>query len=147
LIAWCALFAHAAEPAPPPATATKPAELWCNHVAHAPKAPKSGDPVKITASIAADITAATLQYQIVDPGAYIEFHDREYAKNWTTIPMQTGDTSNGRTPYTATIPGELQKHRRLVRYRIAGKGADGKSIVSPLTPTAETDSPLVPSNY
>jgi hypothetical protein len=153
LLTWCAIvFAtrgYPAEPAarPATATATKPAEPWCNHVAHAPKSPKSGDPVKIAASIAADITAATLQYQIVDPGAYIEFHDREYAKNWIAIPMQAAQTANGRTPYTATLPGDLQKHRRLIRYRIVGKGADGKSIVSPLTPTAETDSPLVPSNY
>src|SRR5438046_2269522 len=144
LACCCAIIAlrptEAAEPAD--AAATKAAEAWCNHVAHAPKAPKSGDAVKITVSIAEGVTDVTLQYQVVEPGAYIEFHDREYSKNWTTVAMKAGEAASGRTPYSVTLPGDLQKHRRLIRYRIVGKGADGKSIVSPLTPTAETDSPL-----
>src|SRR4051812_39507991 len=58
------------------------AEPWVKSVTHAPLQPKTGDAVKITASIAPGFTDVTLQYQLVEPGNYIELKDPEYTKGW-----------------------------------------------------------------
>jgi spore coat protein CotH len=117
-----------------PCAAAEPADAspWCTKVAHTPQQPKSGQPVKITASIRGGLQDVVLQYQVVEPGAYVEFKDPAYAKNWTALPMKIAETSKGRTIVTTEVPGDVQKHRRLVRYRIAAKDAGGKELVAPL---------------
>src|SRR3954463_5790473 len=112
------LTAAAAPPSTRPSqTTTQPAaaEPWVKSVSHAPQQPKTGDPVKVTASIAPDFTDVVLQYQLVEPGNYIELKDPEYAQNWTPIPMQKpGEANRGpRLAFTADLPANLQKHRRL----------------------------------
>src|SRR3954469_11537178 len=63
-------------------------EPWCSHVTHSPKQPKTGESVKLSASIAAGYTDVALQYQVVEPGNYIELHDPQYAKEWTTLAIK-----------------------------------------------------------
>lgn len=104
-----------------PLAQTPPAVL---SVQHLPAQPKSNTPVTITAALSDPdgVASATLSYQIVDPGAYIRLTDAAYAANWTTAPMvddgTNGDAVAGDGIYTAVLPGSLQVHRRLIRYRV-----------------------------
>jgi hypothetical protein len=130
-------------------------DAWCTRVAHTPLQPKPGQEVKITASVAAGMTHVTLVYQVVEPGAYIEWNDPAYQKQWESLPMRAGEAKDGRVTFTADLPATLQKHRRLVRYRITAKRAAGDAVVSPMTPPipftapppgAKPPAPL-PGNY
>jgi hypothetical protein len=85
-------------------------------VAHTPQAPRSAQAVIITAKITdpEGVGQVSLSYQLVDPGSYIRLTDPEYVSEWVSVPM----TPVGGDVWTATLPGEMQTHRRLVRYRI-----------------------------
>jgi hypothetical protein len=120
-------------PATTQSAATQPAN-WCTHVAHSPQQPKPNQPVRITATITAGYTHVILQYQLVDPGAYIELKDPEYAKKWTTVPMQAAGAT-----FTATLPPNLQTHRRLVRYRITATTPAGQTVTAPLAGDAASN--------
>jgi len=146
----------AAEPVKPAtrAAATQPVEeeAWCSRVTHSPQLPKTGQSVKMTASIAAGYSNIALRYQVVEPGDYIELHDPGYAKEWKDLPFHAGAVVKGRTVYSAEFPADLQKHRRLIRYRITAKDAAGKAILAPVIPAtiATINSPATPemqSNY
>jgi hypothetical protein len=82
-------------------------------VSHAPKQPRSDDPVKITAAPEGKAPGHLwVELQVVEPGAYIRRTDPAYSKDWREFPMQE---TNG--AFTVSIPGDLQKNRRLIRYR------------------------------
>jgi hypothetical protein len=106
-------------------------------VANAPVQPTSGQPVTITAKITDPdgVASATLNYQIVNPGAYIRKTDAAYATNWTSVAMYDdgthGDAVAGDFIFTAVLPGSLQAHRCLVRYKIAAMDTGGSSIEVP----------------
>lgn len=93
-------------------------------VEHTPKSPKGGEAVLVTAKItdAEGVGGATLHYQIVEPGEYVRLTDDEYETGWSDIAMndagEAGDAVAGDSIYTATVPAEIQTHRRLVRYRM-----------------------------
>ena len=96
-------------------------------VDHTPAQPKSGQPVVVTAQFSAAHPGPELQlqYQVVDPGKYIAMKDSAFEKRWESVAMQRG----GQGEFTAQLPGSLQRHRRLVRYRIRST-RDGR-IVAP----------------
>ncbi len=106
-------------------------------VDHSPNQPKSGEPVVLTAKITdpEGVGAVSLQYQVVTPGAYIALSDAAYTSTWTTITMSDdgtgGDALAGDSIYTATLPGMVQQHRRLVRYRISASDGVGESLQVP----------------
>ena len=82
-----------------------------------PVRPHSGEPVHITVEGPADGPSSqpAIEYQIVEPGRYNSKLDPEFSKNWVSIPL----ARSGNNPHwEAVIPGEIQKNRRLVRYRI-----------------------------
>jgi hypothetical protein len=112
------------------ADAPPKAEEWHSKVSHAPKEPKSGEAVRISTVVKPHVTAVTLEYQIVDPGAYIELKDPAYKTNWASLPMKEENLKAGRG-FVATIPAADQKHRRLIRYRFVGTGGDGKELHGP----------------
>jgi CotH kinase protein len=105
-------------------------------VTHEPLQPKSGQPVLITAQAKAlpdSVKEVLLEYQVVDPGTYIALRDGAFEKQWDSVPLTAGaatagDASGGRV-FTAELPGSLQKHRRLVRYRI--RSAQERKILAP----------------
>ena len=115
-------------------TATPPA---LRQVAHTPKNPLAGNPVVVTARITAPagIASATLQYQLVEPGAYLRFSDQAFLTNWTSVAMNDagtgGDALAADGVFTATLPGSLQVHRRLVRYRIPALDSAGRRTLAP----------------
>lgn len=106
-------------------------------VSHQPKQPQSNEPVRITAKVTgmAGVAAVTLSYQLVDPGNYIALSDPAYQLDWTAIPMNDagieGDETAADQIYTVVLPAGLQTHRRLVRYRISARGADGLEVSVP----------------
>jgi hypothetical protein len=106
-------------------------------VDHSPNQPTNGQVVTITAKItdADSVTNVTLLYQLVDPGSYIEITDAAYTNNWTALPMNdagvNGDETAGDDLYTVQLPGSLQIHRRLIRYRILAYDGTGRSIRVP----------------
>jgi len=99
-------------------------------VKHSPLQPHSGQAVEIRAALGQKITAATLQYQIVEPGNYIELKDPAYKTKWTQLIMSRRDDT---ADYVATVPADVQKHRRLIRYRIKGDESSGKWFTVPAT--------------
>jgi hypothetical protein len=100
-------------------------------VTQTPTSPKSGEAVTISAKITDPdgVAEATLLYQLVNPGDYIALSDERYATEWTSVPMQAG--AAGTDTYTAIMPGELQTHRRLVRYRIMTSDTPAAAIQVP----------------
>lgn len=97
------------------------------HSAHTPLRPRSGQAVGITAEVGPDLSEVRLEYQLVEPGAYIELKDPAYASNWVALAMKPGGRSKyGGALYSAELPGHLQKHRTLVRYRFAARDAAGQ---------------------
>ncbi|QQL46055.1 lamin tail domain-containing protein [Sulfuriroseicoccus oceanibius] len=92
-------------------------------VSHAPASPTTGEPVEIAAAISDEdgMGAVRLEWQQVDPGSYIRLTDAAYETSWQSVPM----TDGGDGVYRASLPGELQTHRRLMRYRIVATDALG----------------------
>ena len=88
-----------------------------------PEQPKSSDTVRIAVQSPQPIQGhVTLQYQLVDPGHYIELADSAFKKGWVSVPMiaagDAGDALKANRFFVAELPDRLQIHRRLVRYRI-----------------------------
>lgn len=119
-------------------------------VEHAPREPKSGEVVRITAKITDPdgIGTAALMYQISDPGAYIPttlpnypssnpatVPNPAYEKGWEMLQMRDdgtqGDPVAGDNIYTVQLPSSLQRHRRLVRYRLFVVDGSGDSLQAP----------------
>jgi hypothetical protein len=108
-------------------------------VNHSPNEPAGNQAVTITAKITdpQNVSAVSLQYQIVAPGSFIELTDSAYtnAANWITVAMNdagsNGDALAGDSIYTAVIPATVQQHRRLIRYRITATDGVGSSITVP----------------
>jgi hypothetical protein len=99
--------------------------------------PSAGQDVTISikATDVDGIQGVSLQYQLVDPGNYIRVTDATYQTSWTTLAMHddglNGDGSAGDSIYAVTLPGSLQTHRRLVRYRITATDTAGVSVRAP----------------
>lgn len=101
-----------------------------------PIQPTGGQPVTVTAKVTDPdgVASVSLKYQVVNPGAYIRKTDAAYT-NWITVPMYDdgthGDTNSADGIFTAVIPGSVQVHRGLVRYKIAASDAGARSIEVP----------------
>jgi len=101
-------------------------------VSQSPQQPRSGEVVKIVARAPDGATQVKLQYQLVDPGSYLELKDAAYKTNWISIPMKADGSVNGTDAgYVAELPAGLQTHRRLVRYRISATDASGETVMAP----------------
>jgi hypothetical protein len=99
--------------------------------------PRSGEPVLIEA-LATDpdgVASVVLEYQVVEPGAYIRLSDPEYETSWAALPMNDegldGDLTALDDTFTALIPGSVAVHRRLIRYRLTAADATGLSVRVP----------------
>ena len=106
-------------------------------VKHSPEQPKSGAVVTVTAKVtdADGLASVTLLYQLVNPGNYICITDPAYNSSWVSATMHDdgldGDKLAGDDIYTVQLPGSLQTHRRLVRYRIVTTDNTGRFLVVP----------------
>ncbi len=106
-------------------------------VNHSPFQPQAGQPVTITAHVTDPdgVQAVSLAYQLVNPGDYFSVADDRYQTEWTSLPMhddgQNGDAQAGDDIYSVIVPGDLQTHRRLVRYRITATDTQQASRTGP----------------
>ena len=111
---------------------------------------RSGDDVLITAKVTDldDVEAVTLQYQVVEPGDYFGRYLKAHSNGaprlnpryddpaeWTTLAMVDdgtgGDLSAGDDIYSTTIPGSVQQHRHLIRYRMNVSDTLGAQVQVP----------------
>lgn len=106
-------------------------------VKHSPKRPMSGEIVTVTAKVTDSdgVAAVTLSYQVVEPGSYISLMDSRYHMSWTDVRMndagRDGDAIAGDDVYSAELPGSIQVHRRLIRYRITVMDGTGQGLIVP----------------
>jgi hypothetical protein len=106
-------------------------------VEHAPRQPKGGEAVVITTApnFAAEDSEVYAEYQVVKPGSYVHIDDAAYERNWIKLPMndlgQAGDANAGDGVFSATVPGGIQQHRHLIRYRVSVKNALGQVATAP----------------
>jgi CotH kinase protein/Lamin Tail Domain len=106
-------------------------------VSHTPEQPRSGQPVVISirATDPDGIASVQLEYQIVRPGQYIRSDSPAYLTGWTPIVMNdaglSGDAVANDNNFAAVIPGSIQTHRHLIRYRIRATDSRGASVVVP----------------
>ena len=106
-------------------------------VVHAPQTPAAGQDVIISAKIEdrTGVASASVSYVAVNPGAYVRKGDATYNAGWSSVPMNDagtgGDAVAGDGIWSATIPGSVQTHRRLVRYRISAMDGLGGSVTVP----------------
>lgn len=106
-------------------------------VEHFPEQPASGEDVLITAKISDSdgVQSVSLEYQLVNPGSYLRITDSAFQTSWTTLVMQddgiAGDAVAGDGIYSAIIPGSLNTHRRLIRYRLNASDSGGASVAVP----------------
>ena len=100
---------------------------------HEPLAPRSGETVRISVQAPPSVTQMVLRYQVVDPGRYIELNDPGYRNNWLSQTMQAKPVSPDTLRFTAELPGKLQTHRRLVRYRFEARDESGARFALPGT--------------
>ena len=83
-----------------------------------------GEEVRITAKVTDPdgVDSVSLEYQLVNPGDYIDIDDPRYNSGWTNLTLNdngtSGDEFAGDDIYSATIPAALNTHRRMIRFRI-----------------------------
>lgn len=99
-------------------------------VSHSPAAPRTGDVVTLSvrATDSDGIASVLAEYQVVEPGSFIQLNDPAFATQWTKVPMSAV------TPgvFQVTLPAELQRHRRLIRYRFTATDGLGATVRAPL---------------
>lgn len=117
--------------------ATSRAPPQIRQVEHTPRQPRSGQELRVTAKVTDPdgVQDVTVEYQIVEPGAYVRLSDAAFASNWIALSMQDtgqgGDAVAGDSVYTARLPAGASVHRRLIRYRIRATDATGCEIRVP----------------
>jgi hypothetical protein len=108
-----------------------------DQVEHSPLVLKTGQSLTISAKVRphAGQRSVILEYQIVEPGAYIRRNDDAYGKGWTAVPMhddgKDGDARGGDSTFTVSLPGSVSVHRRLIRYRITAENDTGLKVCVP----------------
>ena len=109
-------------------------------VSHGPKQPKSSETVRIRvkATDPDGVVSVTLQYQIVEPGKYFDLHDPAFATNWISLAMMPEGGTN-QDFFSAEIPADIQKHRRLIRYRIAAADRADQKVMIPYEDDPQPD--------
>ena len=106
-------------------------------VSHNPEQPASAQIVTITAKITDPdgVQNVTLDYQIVEPGNYLPLATTAFTNNWTTMAMRddgaNGDAVAGDSVFSVQIPSDVQRHRRLIRYRLNASDGSGQAIRVP----------------
>ncbi|MSU36049.1 MAG: hypothetical protein EXS36_13290 [Pedosphaera sp.] len=87
-------------------------------IRHDPQQPKSDEAVTFAVT-GEDVDTARpplLEYQVVEPGHYVARSDATFEKNWIALSL-TADPTRAKT-LRAKVPESVQKHRRLIRYRL-----------------------------
>ena len=116
-----------------------------DQVAHVPLQPHAGQALTIGARVraSAGIRGVALEYQVIEPGAYIRRSDPAYDEGWKSVSMndegRDGDARAGDAIFTAVLPAFLSVHRRLIRYRIIAEDAAGSKVRVPYEDDASSN--------
>lgn len=125
---------HAYTETPPPAVQA---------MEQSPEQPRSDEPVTLTLTVAGDdgIASVTAEWQVVEPGDYFSRYQTaageeplqadprfEAATSWAAGEMHSEEAGI----YRIELPGSLQRHRHLIRYRFRVTGTNGGSVSVPL---------------
>jgi hypothetical protein len=108
-----------------------------NTVIHSPQSPTSNEPVTVRAHVSDPdgVTAVHIEYQLVTPGNYIRRDQPAYETGWIRVAMRDDgvhpDSEAGDGVFSVEIPGTVQRHRHLVRYRILAEDSLNASIQVP----------------
>lgn len=108
-----------------------------DNVGHRPVTPRTGEPITVTARITDSdgVSSVKLEYQIVEPGAYVRLTDAAYGQGWTSIVMHDdglgGDATAQDGVFSAIVDAATSKHRRLIRYRITATDGTARSLRVP----------------
>ncbi len=118
-------------PGDPNGVLTEDAPPNIRQVDHDPRSPRAGEAVTVTAKITDPdgVGTVNLEYQVVDPGQYIRLTDEAYETDWTPIEMTPA--TEGSDFFAVELPGEIQEHRHLVRYRIVFQDQLGNQARAP----------------
>lgn len=99
------------------------------HIVESPGAhgysPKSPVTIEVTICDEANLASATLEYQVVNPGAYISLSDSDYKLNWIAVEMERSDCGR----YRASV-GPFPR-RSLLRWRIQLRDVQGNDFWYP----------------
>lgn len=94
-------------------------------IRHEPAAPKPGAIVLVTARLPAGVKQPFLETQAVAPGKYVRLADPDYKQPWARLPLrddgQEGDVAARDGVYSVRVPGSVQRHRWLIRYRVVAE--------------------------
>ncbi|MEN8773644.1 MAG: lamin tail domain-containing protein [Akkermansiaceae bacterium] len=101
-----------------------------------------GEDVRITAKVTDPdgLNSVSLDYQLVNPGDYIDIDDPRYNSGWVSLTMNDngtgGDEFAGDDIYSGTISAALNTHRRMIRFRIeaADSAANNHQVPYPDDP-------------
>jgi hypothetical protein len=108
-----------------------------SRVEHTPVTPAAGQEVVISAKLEDrnGVASARVLYQVVNPGVYIRKADAAYENGWIALALNDagteGDGLAGDGIWSVRIPGSVQVHRRLIRYRIEAADTIGGSVRVP----------------
>ena len=99
-------------------------------VNHFPESPSASTEVILSAKVTDPdgVGSVRAHYQIVEPGQYVRKTDAAFETGWQTLTMSDEDGDN---VYETTIPSSVQRHRRLIRYRIEVEDSLGASVRLP----------------
>ncbi|MEM7388083.1 MAG: lamin tail domain-containing protein, partial [Verrucomicrobiota bacterium] len=106
-------------------------------VDHSPRAPRSGDPVIISAKVTDPdgVANVVLGYQHLEPGDYIRLTDDRYTTDWDDLIMVDDGSGPDETAndgiFSVAMPEALQQHRHLIRYRITVEDTAGNALQAP----------------
>ena len=107
---------------------------WLLQFQHSTRQPRSGQAVQVTAVVQPGVTALTLRYQVVRPGAYVELKSPAYGTNWSNLPLTQTAVSSTSVTFHVEMPSQLNQHRSLIRYRLSALDSAGRQVTAPGTP-------------
>ncbi|MCF7973185.1 MAG: lamin tail domain-containing protein [Phycisphaerae bacterium] len=113
------------------------ADLMIRQVKHTPNQPLADEAVVISAKITDPdgFLRVFMQYQVVEPGQYVGLDQIEYQLNWVMVDMHddglNGDEQAGDGTFSVLLNAAIQKHRRLIRYRVGAIDTGGQYLTVP----------------
>jgi spore coat protein CotH len=113
------------------------ADLMIRQVKHTPNQPLADEAVVISAKMTDPdgFLRVFMQYQVVEPGQYVGLDQIDYQLNWIMVDMHddglNGDEQAGDGTFSVMLDGSIQKHRRLIRYRVGAIDNGGQYLTVP----------------
>ena len=76
------------------------------------------------------VDAVQLEYQLVEPGRYVELADPAFESGWNPVAMRRAMDDTNR--FEVELPVSAVRHRHLIRYRVVSRDSHGLEGRAPL---------------